>query len=304
MSSFHATPTRLAVLGGAVLLTGTLAAPARAEQYTKSYAVSARPSVEVNADNGGVHIVTSDTPEVRFHVTYEVDGRNPPHIDSGQHGNTVQLSAHFEREFFGFGKRWMKIEVDMPRSADLQIATSNGGVDVTSLDGNVVVHTSNGSIQLAQLSGTVEIGTSNGGIRVSSVKGDLKARTSNGGVGIDNLDGNCDVATSNGSVNVSGRLGRLDVGSSNGRVTVRAESGSRMASGWSIHTGNAAVTVAVPSDFKADLDATTSNGKIVLNVPAEVHGDLSRWHIHGALNGGGPSLFIHTSNGPIHLDPI
>ncbi len=292
---------------GFCLLVTSLAATASAAEYVKSYPVSGRAKVVVNADNGSVRIVTSDTPQVQFHVTYDAsdwEGSGPT-IDSQQNGNGVQLTAHTDRSgWFGFGRRRMKIEVEMPRNADLELGTSNGGVELASLNGNIVVHTSNGGIRAQQLSGTVEIDTSNGGIQADGIKGTVRVHTSNGGIGVEHVDGRCEIATSNGAVRVGGRFDQLEVHSSNGGVTVRAESGSRMASEWSVATGNAAVHLALPADFKANVDATTSNGKIVLNVPAEVRGVIGGSQLHGTLNGGGPSLSVHTTNGSIQLDPI
>ena len=304
MSSLRAILT----LSCLVLLTAGLASPAGAEEYVKSYAVSGRANVEVNSDNGSVHVVTSETTQVQFHVSYDLSawGAHAPSIDSQQSGNRVQLSAHTDRSaLFGFGNRLrLIIEVAMPKDADLRVETSNGGIDLSALNGNIVVHTSNGGVHASQLSGTVEIDTSNGGIRADTLKGAVKVHTSNGAIGAEHLDCKCEFSTSNGGVHVAGRFEQLEVSSSNGGVTVRAESGSRMTSDWSLHTGNAAVFLALPADFQANLDATTSNGKIVLNLPAEVRGVVGGSQLHGALNGGGPSLSIHTTNGSIHLDPI
>jgi hypothetical protein len=305
MSSLRAFHT----ISGLLLLTAALAVPANAEEYFKSYPVSGRPKVVVNADNGGVKVVTSDASQVQFSVTYDAsdwNGGSGPTIDSQQNGTVVQLTArtgHTGWSGFGFNRMRMKVEVDMPRNADLELETSNGGVDLAALDGNIVVRSSNGGIHAQQLSGTVEIDTSNGGIQVDALKGAVKVHTSNGAIGVEHMDGRCEVATSNGAVHVGGRFDELDVHSSNGGVTVRAESGSRMASNWSLVTGNAAVHLALPADFKANLDATTSNGKIVLGLPAQVSGVVGGTQLHGALNGGGPSLSIHTTNGSIHLDP-
>jgi len=49
------------------------------------------------------------------------------------------------------------------------------------------------------------------------------------------------------------------------------------------------------------LDAETSNASITLDLPVTVESYDSKRQVHGALNGGGPELSIHTTNGSIHV---
>jgi hypothetical protein len=292
-----------------ILVAAGLAARADAGEYARSYTVASRANVHVSADNGRVRVITSDTHEVKFHVTYEPSEQGAkaaePHIDSRQSGDRVELAAHTEQSWpFGFDNLRMNIEVQMPREADLQVETSNGAVEVSTLNGNIEVHTSNGHISAERLSGTIDIQTSNGGVRADQLKGAVKVHTSNGAIGADNLDGKCELATSNGYIQVSGRFDQLDLRSSNGRIEARAEAGSRMSSTWNIVTQNAGVHLAVPADFKATLDASTVHGSVVLGLPATVQGTQGRSEVHGTMNGGGPALTIETRNGSIRVDPI
>lgn len=306
MSSYSSTVARLAA-AGAILFTAGLACPANAEEYLKSYSVSGRAEVRVHADNGGVHVTTSDGNKVEFDVKYDKsdwggDSGAGPRIDSRQDGNVVELSALVtEQTWLSFGNRRLGIEIRMPKDADLQVETSNGAVDVSSLNGNVTIHTTNGAVRAARLDGAIDIASSNGGIVLDDLKGSEKVRTTNGGIRATSLDGRCDLSTTNGGIHVTGRFESLDIATGNGAVVARAESGSRMSSGWSIRTTNAGVSLALPPDFKANLDASTTNGRIALDLPAELGGSRSESRIQGPMNGGGPSLLIHTSNGSIHL---
>ncbi len=297
----------------AILLAAGFVGCANAEEYTRSYTVSGRANVHVHAENGGVHITTSEGSKVEFDVTYEksdwgTDSGAGPHIDSRQNGNAVELTAldedHSWSGFFGSHNRRLRIDVHMPRNADLDVDTSNGGVEVSSLSGNITIHTSNGGVKADQLSGTIDLGSSNGGMTLDSLQGALRVRTSNGAINATRLDGKCDLGTSNGGVRVAGRFESLDITSGNGRVEARAESGSSVSSPWSIHTTNAGVDLALPSGLKANLDASTTNGGITLNLPVQVQGYQSGTEIRGTLQGGGPEISIRTTNGGIQLRGI
>jgi hypothetical protein len=306
--AFFLRKTRLA-LSAALALTASLAAHAQPEQYLKSYSVSSHPSVHVRATFGFVHVTTSNGTEVQFDVKYDkADWAEKLEINSSQEGNTVALKAlvaeHSWWSWGHFGNRRLDIEVRMPRNADLKIETSNGAVDVSTVDGEVSIHTSNGRVNAEHLSGTIDIGSSNGGITLNDMHGSVKAYTSNGVIKATGLEGRCWMATSNGGVNVDGRFESLDIATGNGSVVARAEPGSKISSGWNIRTSNAGVTLSVPKDLVATLDAGTSNGGISMDLPLTVQGAISNTRIRGALNGGGPEVSIRTSNASIRVNSL
>jgi hypothetical protein len=290
-----------------IFLSGAYVSSAYAEEYSKAYSVTGPADVRVHADNGSVRVTTSETGQVEFHVSYDEsdwESSAAPQIDSRQSGKVVELTALIPgpgRRWFGFGKRRLSIEVRMPAKGDLSINTTNGAIDVSSLSGNIVLRSSNGAVRAAQAAGTVDIGSTNGRVEVNAVKGTLKAVTSNGAITATGLDGKCDIETQNGGVDVAGRFDSLEIHTLNGAVAARAESGSTLSPAWHISTTNASVILSVPRDLKANLDAGTTTGHIELDLPVTVQGYQSGTQLRGALNGGGPDMSVHTTNGGIHL---
>jgi hypothetical protein len=283
-----------------------LAATANAENYDKSYSINGRPHVQVHATFGMVRVTTSDEPKVQFHVEYDkTDSSTPLPISSRQDGSVVMLSAIVDwHRWWGwshFGSHRLNIEVRMPKNADLQVETTDGAIDVSSLNGNLSIHTSNGQVVAQDLSGTIDIGSSNGGISMERLKGSVKVHTSNGAINATGLDGACEFGTSNGRIQVTGRFDSLDITSSNGGVVARAETGSKVSSGWTIVTSNASIDLSVPPDLKADLNASTSNGGIMLDLPVTMQGHQSGTQLVGKLNGGGAELSLHTSNAGVRV---
>ena len=261
------------------------------EDYAKSFPVSGRADVHIFVSNAAVQVMTSDDPNVDFHVHYEIDGSDPgPPFVTRQDGNLIEL-----KENDGSHDWWnwdtdrvhgTRVEVRMPKNADLQLQTSNGAIEVSSVNGDIRLRTSNGAIHAAAL------------------KGKLQASSSNGSIDAEGVDGACELSTSNGRIHASGRFDSLTIHSSNGLVVARAAAGSTVASGWSLGTSNSGIDLSLPSTLKADLDLGTSNGGVQLELPVTVQGYQDPSHLHGALNGGGPQVSVHTSNGHIRVSAV
>jgi len=293
-----------------LLLAGADAvAAADTSEWVKSYSVSGRANVHVHTNDGSVRIITSDTQQVEFRVKISGTGwgigfGDDPRIESRQDGDLVELNAHMRSYVIGFNNRHTDIEVSMPKNADLQIDTSDGSIDISAVNGNVRANTSDGGIKIAEVNGTVEVRSSDGSIEARALKGRVKLGTSDGSIRATELDGPCEASSSDGSVRVEGRFDALDVHSGNGSVTARIATGSVISSAWQVSSSDGSVDVALPSDFKTDLDVSTGDGHITLDLPVQVQGELSKSHVHGTLNGGGPSFRIHSSNGSIHLNGV
>lgn len=279
------------------------------QDWVKSYTVTGRPDVHVQTGDGSVRVLTSDTQQVEFRIkttgsAWGFGFGDGPKIESRQVGNTVELNVHVHHMVMGFSNRHTEIEVRMPRSADVQLQTGDGSIDVAAVDGNVQAHTSDGRVSVSQVTGKVDVSSSDGAIEARTLKGTLKLSTSNGSIRATDLDGGCDASSSDGSVTVEGRFDHLNVSSSDGSVTTRVAAGSSMTSGWQVSTSDGSVEVALPADFKANLDLSTNDGHITLNLPVQVEGEVTKSHIRGTLNGGGSSFRIHSSDGSVRLGSI
>jgi hypothetical protein len=88
-----------------------------------------------------------------------------------------------------------------------------------------------------------------------------------------------------------------------GSITFRAAPGTSMKDDWSITTGDGGVSIYLPSDFGAELDAHTGDGSIrsELTLSAEGDGDKERRTLRGKLGAGGKALRIRTGDGSIRL---
>jgi hypothetical protein len=299
------TLTRLAIIAAGLIAAAALTATARAEEWTKSYAISGRAQVRVDTNDGAVRIATGEGKQVEFRVIYDGYELNKTiHIDSRQDGDSVQLNARVTGHWgfsWGRGRRGPRIEVRMPKDADLQIDTGDGSVETQPLSGHVKIHTGDGSVRVQAIDGNVDIDTGDGSITVEGAKGDIRLHTGDGHIDARNLDGRVDANSGDGHIKIDGRLDALNVKTGDGSIDARVEPGSKLTGGWSIRTGDGSVDMVLPADLQANIDASTNDGHISLGIPVTVEGTFSNSQIHGKMNGGGQPLTIHTGDGSIRL---
>jgi hypothetical protein len=281
------------------------ASSARAEEWNKSYTVSGRAQVHVETNDGSVQTYTGDTKQVEFRVTYngyEIDKNL--HIDSRQDGDSVQITARVNGHW-GFSwnghNRGLKIEVHMPKDADLEVDTGDGSVNTQTINGHLKIHTGDGSVRAEQVAGDVDIDTGDGSITLTGAKGDIRLRTGDGHIEARNLDGKVDAYSGDGHITLDGRMDALNVKTGDGSIDAHIHPGSKIDSGWSIRTGDGSVDVVLPAELQANIDASTNDGHISMGIPLMVEGTFSNSQLHGKMNGGGQPIVIHTGDGSIRL---
>jgi DUF4097 and DUF4098 domain-containing protein YvlB len=302
---YRLTAKVVVALGFLLLSVAMLAPRAQAEEWTKSYTVSGRAQVRVDTNDGAVQIYTASSKQVDFRVVYNGYEINKTlRVDSRQEGDTVQINARVSGHWgfsWGNNQRNIRIEVHMPKDADLQVDTGDGSVTTQSLNGKVKIHTGDGAVRAQEVSGDVDIDTGDGSITVEGAKGEIRLRTGDGHIDARNLDGKVDAMSGDGHIKLDGRLDSLSVKTGDGSIEARLQPGSKVNSSWSIRTGDGSVDIVLPPDLQANIDASTNDGHISLGIPVTVEGTFSNSQIHGKMNGGGQPVVIHTGDGSIRL---
>jgi len=255
---------------------------------------------------GSVDVVGHAGHEVVIHA--EVNGSNDfladLNITAEQSSSGVTVTArnthHGWFDWFDFGEKRVHFTIDVPHDYSVDLRTAGGGLDVRSVNapvrgytsggsivvrdvtGSVNMHTSGGSIDAVGLNGTTELDTSGGSINVADTKGDLDAHTSGGGIHLKNIDGSVRAATSGGSVHAEVRSNR----------------------GISLSTSGGTISLLLPENVRASVDASTSGGRVSSTLPFSSTETAEANHLRGAINGGGQRVVLHTSGGSIHLGPL
>jgi hypothetical protein len=299
----------LALACAALLAASALAPALRAEEVVKTYTVTGRAQVHVDTNDGSVQLTTtSGSRTVEFHVTYQGYELNKDlRVDSRQDGDRVELTARLAGHWgwnWGHNSRSLHIEVRMPVAADAQVDTGDGSVTTAALDGSLKIHTGDGSVKSASVTGNLDVDTGDGSITVDGAKGSIRLHTGDGHIEARGLDGTLEATSGDGHITIAGRFDGLMLKTGDGSIDAHALPGSKLTSGWSVHTGDGSVDFALPADLQADIDASTHDGHISMGIPVMVDGTFSKSQIHGKMNGGGQPLTITTGDGSIRLSKV
>jgi hypothetical protein len=126
------------------------------------------------------------------------------------------------------------------------------------------------------------IGTVNGTLRIAGVETVGDLRTVNGNIEVYEGGGNVHAHTTNGSVHLE-----------------LAHFGD--ARGATAETTNGSVLLAVPADTQADLETRCLNGSFSSELPVSMEGSMRPREMHGKLGNGGVPIRLHTVNGGIRV---
>jgi DUF4097 and DUF4098 domain-containing protein YvlB len=192
---------------------------------------------------------------------------------------------HFNFSFFGGKHRSLKVELHVPRELELEVETS---------DGNVVAQ---------NVAGRVHFSTGDGNVTATGVHGDIRLHTGDGHISGTNFDGTLDADTGDGNLQISGRFDSLSLKTGDGNIEAQVGGGSKVANAWTVRSGDGHITMRLPADLNANVDAHTGDGSITCDIPITVSGTLSHT-VRGKLNAGGGTLSITSGDGSIHLEKL
>jgi len=193
--------------------------------------------------------------------------------------------------------------VTLPPTAALDLQTRNGTVAVDGPFPDVAAHTSNGHVDVTGVTGKVNARTRNGGITIRQTHGDVDADTSNGGITLEKVGAeHVNARSTNGAVQAFDTRGNIVLRTSNGPIHLRAASLPEKPD-VSVTTSNGRVVVELPATVSARLRMRTSNGSVHADFPGAAATDLetSRDDLAVTLNQGGGSVVIESSNGALRL---
>jgi len=109
-----------------------------------------------------------------------------------------------------------------------------------------------------------------------------------------------DLHTVNGNIEVYGSSGNMHAHTTNGNIYAELK-GTGDGRGASAETTNGSVLLAVPADLPADLEARCMNGNFSSDLPMVVKGAEQPRTVHGTLGHGGAPIHLGTVNGTIRV---
>jgi hypothetical protein len=280
-----------------------------AAQRTFDKRIDAPPGGQLtfDADVGSISVVGGDGSQVIVHG--DLQGSQSYldrfHISVEQTASGVTISAKTDHstifDWFSFGWNWSRVDftVEVPRNYPVDLRTAGGGLEVRNLSAWVRGKTSGGSIHVQNIAGNVNAHTSGGGITAERLNGSANLSTSGGSIGVTDSAGELSLDTSGGGIRIQNDDGKVDAHTSGGSIQAQL----RTNDGITLETSGGSISLRLPRDIHASIDAETSGGDVTSNLPVTTTGTVSSDRLHGETAGGGPPIYLRTSGGSIRIEP-
>jgi len=208
---------------------------------------------------------------------------------------------------------------------ELGLHTGGGSIEVHHANGKVVAETGGGSVDIQSGAEGATIETGGGSIEVRQCNGKVKVSTGGGSVDLSDIGGSADIETGGGTIKLTSAKGHVNAETggggielfgvpsahaetSAGGITVKLVNTGSERHDSDLETGAGDITVYLASDVAANVRASVDmgNGHRITSDFADIHisSEGSQWeaktlNAEGKLNGGGPTLKVHTSTGDI-----
>lgn len=286
---------------------GTSAALAAHRTYDNRLNAPAGGQLTFDADVGSVEVVGGDTHEVVVHADLEAPESflSDFHISATQTPSGVTISARKgHRDWFGwfdfnFGSTRVQFTVEVPRDYPVHLQTAGGELEIRDLSASVRGATSGGSVIVQNVTGTVDLHSSGGSIDAQRLNGPSRLSTSGGSIDVADSTGDLDLRTSGGGIHLRDDDGKVHAHTSGGSISAEL----RANRGIDLSTSGGSITVRLPQDTHATIDAETSGGRVSSDFPLTAAESTDKDHLQGAIGGGGAPVDLHTSGGNIRIGP-
>jgi DUF4097 and DUF4098 domain-containing protein YvlB len=263
----------------------------------KRFTISGAADVTLRTFDGSIQLKSWD----RNEVLVEIERRGPDKqsadalvVNATQDGNRVVVEApgpnqrHHVIHLGSWQSPSVNLIVTAPRKLTVEARTGDGSITADDLSGTVALHSGDGSI------------------RARRVEGSLRAHTGDGSIAINDASGRVEADSGDGSIEIAGRLDALDVRTGDGAVRLDAFDGSVLKTDWSVNTGDGSITLRLPRNLDAMLDAHTGDGGVHatgLPVAAERNGDDDKNHdtLRTQIGNGGRTLRLNSGDGSINI---
>ena len=210
-------------------------------------------------------------------------------------------------------------------SGDLGLHTGGGGIDIRHANGKVMAETGGGSVRIESGSQEAVIETGGGSIEVRQCAGRVKVSTGGGSVDLSDVGGPADIETGGGTIRLTSAKGHVHAETGGGGIELYGVPSARAQTGAGgitvklvntggerqnsdLETGAGDITVYIASDVAINVRASVDMGsghRITSDFPdIHINSEGDQWGpktltAEGKLNGGGPTLKVHTSTGDI-----
>jgi len=235
---------------------------------THTYAAAGITRLDAGTRNGAISVTASPDTVITVDVMKHAYGRDRADaeaaIENIVYSDTVvggELRVEAEMPV-GSRPYGASFTITVPDSTGLSLATTNGDVSVAKTVGDINAGTTNGKVELVGTTGTASVSTTNGRLNVVVHSGAFYGATTNGAI-------DCDIAA------------------------------LRPTEAVALSTTNGKVTLLLPDDVSALIEATNSNGFITIYDFTVTYETQDEHHTRARIGSGASGITIVTTNGDV-----
>jgi hypothetical protein len=296
---------------------GVLAARVRAIERIErqSYPVGPGSLITLHVYRGFIKVSAGPAGKVDFAAEIRSNGDsdkakrivNGVHLDFGRDAGGAHMIATAPDEkvrwvWEGDAKTVGHYLVTAPPGARLDLATTEGGIEVDDFAGSVKARASKGTIFLRHVDGDVDCGNLFAGIVVSRCGGKARLETRAGNIQTGPLLGPAVIRTVSGDVTIQRAQAGVDAKTDAGDIDVSYPPDFTGASDLETSAGN--LIVRLDPDAHATVRASSVWGDVKVRIPlALLEGRNDSRMVVGRLNGGGPTIVAHANGGHVFILP-
>jgi hypothetical protein len=247
-----------------------------------------RGGLAIENENGRTQVIGEEREDIALRIVRAARGESLK--DAAERAGAIKVSS---REVNGE----LLVEVDVPGrfmlrgKADLEVRVPRAT--------RVSVSSANGLLQVSGLRAALRAHSSNGPVRVADIVGDVEVHTSNARVHAECTFGRIVARSSNGKIDLHEHKGSVDAATSNGTICCQLESIDGQ--GIVLATSNGRIQLDLPEHVDGDVDIRVDNGVIRAQrempcAPSEKEGRLKC-----TLGRGGAPIKLRASNGSVSL---
>ncbi|MED5020760.1 DUF4097 family beta strand repeat-containing protein [Paenibacillus chibensis] len=264
--------------------------------------------VKILVDHGKINVNGTDDAKVayegkfRFREASSQDDANrlaEKKWNVSSSGDTLVLSLDDKDQTFihiGFTPDDEYLNVDIPKALEVEVHTKNDSITGNQLDSSFTAVTTNGSIKLGNISGIVSAATTNSSITLENVKGSVTGTTTNGSVRLSDIGGAAQVKSTNGGLTLDRIAGEVTARTTNGSI----KGTSLIGGDWTCSSTNGSVTLTIPENTSAVIQAKTTNSSIKGDIPWSEESDDKK--AGATLGDGSHNVKLTTTNGSIKVN--
>ncbi len=214
---------------------------------------------------------------------------------------------------------------------DAKLENAGGDIKIGSVNGVIAASTSGGNIQIGRGSSGITVESAGGSIAIAKCGGQLRASTAGGSIDIGEVGMGAELETAGGGIRLASAGGNVSANTQSGGIRLKKLTRGVLAETQSgpieaefvtrrgeftdshLETTVGDIVVYLPSDLAATIKASIemANGHNIFSdfdgvKVTKENGDYGTHEVwaDGRINGGGPVLKLHTTNGNIEIKKV